>query len=560
MTASEQARPVPAPADALDRHDTSLSRSARNMTVLTGVSRATGFVRVAVVTNVLGVTYLANTYQTSNTIPNILFELFAAGALQAVLIPSMVDLLGSRHGGRADAETTHVIGAVLGLTSAVMAALAVVGIALGPWLMRLMVNDVADPTVRAAEVRLGTFFLWFFLPQVVLYAANSVATAVLNATGSFGIPVIAPAINNVVVIGVYLAFAAVRVGRPPSLDLSVSEKVLLAGGTTLGVVLFCALPVAAAHRRVPLRPNLDHRHPRIHRLARDGGWAIAYLGFTQALLVVILQLTNRREGAVAIYTLAWVVFLLPHSLLSVPVLTTRFPTMSRQALAGEWDGYGDTFGRGVRSICFVALPSAAILMATATPLARLIVHGETARSAGEIGAAIRGFAPGLLGLGMFLFLTRACYAVGDMRSPTWANLIATVVGAVTMVVVADQVAPKLLVASLGVVYAATQSVAAVILLIVVRRRLHREGGHAARAALSTVRTLFAAVVSGVIAFAVVEQAPPHAGTAVVVAYLAVAGLLGGSAYLLLNAALGGAGPRRALRSFGADDRAAAVGR
>lgn len=530
------------------------------MTVLTGVSRATGFVRVAVVTNVLGVTYLANTYQTSNTIPNILFELFAAGALQAVLIPSMVDLLGARHGGHTDTETTHVIGAVLGLTGAVMAALAVVGIALGPWLMRLMVNDVADPAVRAAEVRLGTFFLWFFLPQVVLYAANSVATAVLNATGSFGIPVIAPAINNVVVIGVYLAFAALRGGRPPSLELSVSEKVLLAGGTTLGVVLFCALPVVAANRRVALRPNLDHRHPRIHRLARDGGWAIAYLAFTQALLVVILQLTNRREGAVAIYTLAWVVFLLPHSLLSVPVLTTRFPTMSRQALAGEWDGYGDTFGRGVRSICFVALPSAAILTATATPLARLIVHGETARSAGEIGAAIRGFAPGLLGLGMFLFLTRACYAVGDMRSPTWANLSATVVGAVAMVLVAGQVAPRLLVASLGAVYAATQSAAAVILLVVVYRRLHREGGHAARAAVPTVRTLFAAVAAGVVAFAVVEQAPSHAGTVAVVAYLAAAGLLGGSVYLLLNAVLGGAGPRRALRSFGADDRVVAVGR
>lgn len=531
------------------------------MTALTGVSRATGFVRVAVVTNVLGVTFLANTYQTANTIPNILFELFAAGALQAVLIPSMVDLLGaSRSSRESDAETTHVIGAVLGLTSTVMGVLAAAAMVAGPSLMRLMVNDVADPAVRAAEVRLGTFFLWFFLPQVVLYAANAVATAVLNATGSFGIPVIAPAINNVVVIGVYLGFAAMRGGRPPSLDLSVGEKLLLAGGTTLGVVLFCALPVAAAHRRVPFRPNLDHRHPRIRRLARDGGWAIVYLALTQALLVVILQLTNRREGAVAIYTLAWVVFLLPHSLLSVPVLTTRFPTMSRQALAGEWEGYGDTFGRGVRSICFVALPSAALLAAMATPLARLVVHGETARSAGEIGAAIRGFAPGLLGLGMFLFLTRACYALGDMRSPTWANLLATSTGAVAMVLVADQVTPRLLVASLGVVYAVTQSIAALALLVVVNRRLHREGASAVSAALPTARTLVAAVAAGAVAYAVVAMLPANAATVTLVGCLTLAGVLGGGAYLVAYALLGGPGPARALRSFGADDRIVAVGR
>ena len=531
------------------------------MTVLTGVSRATGFVRVAVVTNVLGVTYLANTYQTANTIPNILFELFAAGALQAVLIPAMVDILGVSRSARGnDPETDHVIGAVLGLTCSVLGVLAAAAMIAGPTLMRLMVNDVADPAVRAAEVRLGTFFLWFFLPQVVLYGANAVATAVLNSTGSFGIPVIAPAINNVVVIGVYLSFAALRAGQPPSLDLTVTEKVVLAGGTSLGVLLFCALPIAAAHRRVPLRPNLDHRHPRIRRLARDGGWAISYLACTQALLVVILQLTNRREGAVAIYTLAWVVFLLPHSLLSVPVLTTRFPTMSRQALAGEWDGYGDTFGRGVRSICFVALPSAALLAAMATPLARLVVHGETAHSAGEIGAAIRGFAPGLLGLGMFLFLTRACYALGDMRSPTWANLVAAVVGAGGMIAVADEVAPRLLVASLGAVYAAAQSAAAVILLVVVYRRLHREGAHAARAVVPTLRTLVAAMAAGVVAYAVVMTVPEDVRTVALVGYLAVSGLLGGAVYLLTYAVLGGPGPRRALRSFGADDRAVAVSR
>jgi putative peptidoglycan lipid II flippase len=60
-----------------------LVKSARTMAVLTAVSRGTGFLRIAVVTNVLGTTYLANTYETANTVPNVLFELLAAGALQA---------------------------------------------------------------------------------------------------------------------------------------------------------------------------------------------------------------------------------------------------------------------------------------------------------------------------------------------------------------------------------------------------------------------------------------------------------------------------------------------
>ena len=62
---------------------TDLNRSARTMAVLTVVSRLSGFARVVVFATVFGKTYLANTYVSSNTLPNILFELFAAGALQA---------------------------------------------------------------------------------------------------------------------------------------------------------------------------------------------------------------------------------------------------------------------------------------------------------------------------------------------------------------------------------------------------------------------------------------------------------------------------------------------
>lgn len=542
MIDAAAADPVPGGVD--------VSRSTRTMAVLTAVSRATGFVRIAVVTNVLGATYLANTYQTSNTIPNILFELFAAGALQAVLIPAMVDLIDRGE----DHETRHVVGAVLGLTSATLAGVTVIGIGLAPTLMRVMVSDVADAAVRAEQIRLGTFFLWFFLPQVVLYGANAVATAVLNATGSFGVPVFAPTINNVVVIGVYIGFAAMRRGRPPTLDLATSEKVLLAGGTTIAVVLFCALPIAVANRRVPLRPNLDVRHPRIRRLARDGGWAVAYLALTQALLVVMLQITNRREGAVAIYTLAWVVFLLPHSLLSVPVLTTRFPVMARNAGSGDWNGYGGSFGLGVRSISFVALPSSAILAATALPISRLLVHGETARRVPEIGAAIRGFAPGLLGLGLFLFATRACYAFGDTRSPTWVNLVVTAVGALIMLVAAGQVAPRLLVASVGAVYAATQTVAGALLVLRVHRRLSASEATWAPFLAAGARNLVAAAVAGGVAWWASAQLAADASTIELVAVLLGAGVAALTAYLFVQWALGGPGVLRALTTFGAATR------
>ena len=247
-----------------------LARSTATQTVLTGLSRLTGFGRIVIVTAVLGTTFLGNTYQSANTIPNIVFELFAAGALQAVLVPALVARLD-----RGDEEgAQRLAGSVLGHTMLALGVFVVVGAAASPFLMRVLVSGVEDAAVRDDQVALGTVFLLVFLPQVLIYDVGLVATAVLHARGRFGVPAFAPAMNNVVVCAAYGVFWWMRRDQPPSLDLSVAEIAVLAGGTTFGVVAFCALPIVAARRtgflfRFSLDrsdPDVDHRRdPRRSR-------------------------------------------------------------------------------------------------------------------------------------------------------------------------------------------------------------------------------------------------------------------------------------------------------
>ena len=66
------------------------------MGAATAASRGVGFVRIWVVATVLGTTYLGNTYQSSSAVSNVLFELLAAGALSAVLVPTFVRHLRAR--------------------------------------------------------------------------------------------------------------------------------------------------------------------------------------------------------------------------------------------------------------------------------------------------------------------------------------------------------------------------------------------------------------------------------------------------------------------------------
>ncbi len=510
----------------------SLARSTATQTVLTAVSRVTGFARVVVVAAVLGTTFLGNTYQSANTIPNIVFELFAAGALQAVLVPALV----ARFDRGEDEEAERLAGSVLGLTLAVLAALAVLGALASPLLMRALVSGVEDPAVRADQVSLGTIFLLIFLPQVLIYDVGLVATAVLHARGRFGLPAIAPAVNNVVVCGAYGLFWWMRRDEGTSLDLGAAEIAVLAGGTTLGVVAFCALPIVGARRTgFKLRPNLDRSDPALRALARQGGWAALFLAMTQVLLAAVLVLGNPVEGGIVGYQVAFTFFLLPHALFALPVLNTLFPEAARRAQSGDLPAVALTVERGMRAIAFFVLPVAAALVALAGPLSRVALFGETGADGAElVRLTLVGFAPGLLGYGAFYFLTRILYALDDTRTPAAVHAVVVAGGVIAMVIASRAVEGDARIAALAWSHTGTYLAGALALAVVVHRRL----APPPRVARVVVVGTAAAVLAGV-AMAWVADRTPGAGRPGALVSIVVAGALGAAAYLAVQQLLGG---------------------
>ena len=523
--------------------DVALARSTTTMSLLTLLSRLTGVARIVIATSVLGTTFLGNTYQTANTLPNIVFELFAAGVLQATLVPTLVEVLDA--GDRRRAE--RFAGSVLGLTVLVLSGLALVGLAFAPALMRLFVSGVQPTSLREEEVRLGAFLLWFFLPQVALYAVAMVCTAVLNAHNRFALPVLAPVANNVVVIATYLLFWKLRAGRPPSLDLSLVEKVVLAGGTTLGVVALCAVPlVGMARARFSLRPRLDVRNPDLRTVLGQGAWAVVYVVTTQVPLCVVLVLANRIEGGVVAYQLAFTFFLLPHALFALPFITALYPRLARSAVSRDLGRFASEIESGQASIAFFTLLATAGFLALAGPVASLALVGPAARGGTEsVAFALAGFAPGLLGYGTFLFLTRAFYALGDARLPALVNSGVAALAAVTMVggfAVADR-RQALLALALG--HSIAYLAGAAVLLSVLSRRVPDlgvarvlrpvlTGAAAAALALLVMRVLDRLIEAGPVLTVAV------AGTGGLVAYLVVQRLGGG--VLPMPALRGAVGP------------------
>ena len=522
----------------------SVARAAAGMGVATAVSRAFGFVRVLVIAAVLGTTYLGNTYQASNSFANVLFELLAAGALSAVLVPTFVELIDAGN----EPEAERLAGNVLGRALVWLGAVTVVCMVAAPWIARFLMSG-ADEAVRTRQEELSTFFLRFFVPQILLYALGTVSVAALYAKRRFAITALAPIGLTVVVVGALIAFRALTGPGDAGLELSLAEKLTLALGGTLGVAAFVGVPAVALRRSgFRLRPRFDRHDPAVGKLMRLSGWAVFQHSMIGILLVTAIVNGNRVSGGVIAYQVAWIFFLAPYAVLAQPIHTAALPELSAQETQGDRGSFATSLRWALDSMAMLVVPVSIAMAALALPAMRLVVFGEATRGGVELLAAgVASLASGLFFYGAFLLLARAYYALGDSRTPALVALGSAIVGAAVMAVGSRAVDGTAVVAALGIGHSVAYLVGAIALAIGLSRRTGRAVVPAA-----LPRAVLLAAPLGAAAWLVARWSNPDGRLGNLV-LLALVGSIGGGLYLLGVRATGGPALRlRRGRGAGAD--------
>jgi putative peptidoglycan lipid II flippase len=433
------------------------------MGAITAVSRALGLVRVLVVTAVLGTTSLGDAFQSANSVSNVLFELLAAGALSAVLVPAFVDLLDRDDQPGAE----QVAGGVLGVALALLGAITVVGVVGAPVLARVLTLGV-DADVAADQRDLVTYLLRFFVPQVMLYAAGTVAIAVLYAKRRFAITAAAPIGNTVVMVACLAVFRAVA-GPDPGLDLSTGETLLLVVAGTGGVVAFVGLLLAAcAASGFQLRPRSPRRDPRVMAVLRHSGWGVVLHAGAGLLLGAAIVTGAGVEGGVVAYQVGWVIFLAPYAVLAQPVHTAILPELVTEAREAGAAQVGASLRWALERIALLVLPATAAMVALASPALRVVEFGETRSQL--LAAAVAGLAVGLYPYSAFLLLARGHYALGDSRTPGVVSLASAGVGVAVMALAAAFLDGTARVAVLGLGHSLAYAVGALVLVVGLTRR------------------------------------------------------------------------------------------
>jgi putative peptidoglycan lipid II flippase len=436
------------------------------MGAITAGSRVLGFVRVLVVAAVLGTTYLGNAFQAANSMSNVLFELLAAGALSAVLVPAFVRLLGD--GDEEGAE--QVAGGVLAVALIALGAVTVVAMAATPLLARLLTAGVPAEVADDQRALVG-FLLPFFLPQVLLYAAGTVAIAVLYAKRHFAVTAAAPIGNTVVMVVALIAFR-LAAGPDPGFDLSATERALLVLAGTGGVVAFVgALLVACRNSGFRLRPRWPRRDPRVGEVLRHSGWGVVLHTAAGALLGAAIVAGSAVEGGVVAYQVGWVFFLAPYAILAQPIHTAILPELVTEAGDDDRQVFAASTRWALERMAMLVVPVAAGMIALAGPGMRAVSFGQASAGADLLAAALVGLAVGLYPYGAFLLLARAFYARGDSRGPGVVALVSATVGVLVMLAGAALTDGVTRVAILGLGHSAAYALGAVVLFVRLGGRL-----------------------------------------------------------------------------------------
>lgn len=404
-----------------------LMQSSTVMAAGTMVSRVLGFVRVIALNAAIGATTdAANAFAVANVVPNVLYLLVAGGVLNAILVPQIVRATKEDDGGHEylDKLITLIMGAILVLT--------IITTAAAPLVVRIVASSFNNNELLG----LTAAFAYFSLPQIFFYGLYTVLGQVLNAKNSFGPYMWAPVIGNLVGIPALIAWIWYYGGENLSgnavrhtIETWTPDMVItLAGGATLSIVAQALFLFPFLHKLgYRYTPRFGFRGVGLKSASTVAVWTVAAIVVGQLVYISTTQVgaaASAGEGrgipGNASYAQSYLLFMLPHSIVAVSVVTALFTRLSHSATEDRLDDVRRDVNLGLRILGVASAIAAAALIVLFHPVGRFMTtNTEDGWAIGVVAAVM---ALGLLPFSANYMLQRTFYAFEDGASPFWAQM------------------------------------------------------------------------------------------------------------------------------------------
>jgi putative peptidoglycan lipid II flippase len=390
-------------------------------------SRITGVFRDIALVAAIGTGIFSDTYSVANSIPNIIYILIAGGAINAVFIPALV-----RHMEDDADQGKQFTDQLLTLVGLVLIGIVLVTVLVAGLIVHLYATKLWTPE----EFDVATMFARWCLPQIFFYGLYTLASQILNSRNSFSLPMYAPILNNIIVIATAALFVSTMSGIPTAGSVTVAQINLLGFGTTLGVMAQALILIPAlAKSGYRFKPNFQFRNVGNGKVGNLAKWTIGFVLVNQITFLLVSNLTTLANvlvagepAAIAVgftsYQKGQLMMMLPHSIITVSIITALLPRLSRQAHDKDLSAFGGELSTSLRLVSALIIPSAVFLLSTGPWLGSLLYGygASTSAQGAALGAVASMFAIGLPAFSLFYVLLRSYYAQENTKTPFMINL------------------------------------------------------------------------------------------------------------------------------------------
>lgn len=475
------------------------------MALGTIVSRILGFLKAILLAMMIGVTTnAADAFGVANQLPNNVYAIIVGGVLNAVLVPQLV----KSHKLDADGGTGY-INRLLTLAITVFSVITVAAVVAAPLLVQLYTHNWTQN-----QLALATAFAYWCIPQIFFYGLYSMLGEVLNSRSAFGPFMWAPVLNNVVQIagmGLYvLLFGLDPTGAIAIDSWSVSQIALLAGSATLGVAAQ-ALILFWSWKRIGLKfeLNFNLRGVGLRPAVKAATWTLAMVLITQAAglvqsAVASIPAANRDAinhglgyASIAAAAIAWLIFMLPHSVFTVSIATAYFTKLTSHAHDNAMTEFKAELLAGLRVIAMVSLLATSTLTVLAYPVSRVFVGEYEGLVA--LGNVVIALMIGLLPFSLNFFMQKAFYALEDTKTPFYTTLAQAIIYVGLALLVASTSPMQYIVVNLSLATSAAAILQTALAMFALRKRI---GSFAIGFVRALLKFALAAAVSGAAGFTI----------------------------------------------------------
>lgn len=373
-----------------------------------------GLFRDRIIAVHFGTSAATDTYNASFLIPDMIFNLFIAGALVAAFLPVFSTYLLKDKEEAYKIANTMLNGAILLITF--LSALA--------FIFMPQLVPFAFPGTEQSMQKDIIGMTRIMLSSAILFAISNTLGNILMSYKHFIAYALSPIFYNLGIIGGVIFFQE---------QMGIYSA---AAGVIIGAILHCLIRIIDTYStEYRYKPDFNFRHPGFKKIIKLMiPKSISLIVWQVNLYIFTIVGLHIQTGGLAAFNFARNIQSFPVSLFGIAFATAVFPYISNAASSHDTKSYTDHMQKTIQRILFFTIPAAAGMMIMARPLVELILSGGVFQedSIALTSIILVFFALSIPFESVSHILARGFYALQNTMTPTIINVIGmTMIASIT---------------------------------------------------------------------------------------------------------------------------------